>query len=527
MIESRSSAPEQPVQVYSRTEPQPAPRLTQRAYLNAVAALLDYASDLGVSFIVTPILIAGLGNTFFGVWQILDRLVDYMSAADGRPTQALKWVIANNQTTDDHAVNRRAIGSAIGVWFLFLPVLTVVGAIIVWLSPAITKVAPDAYPLVRITCALLALNFLLAGLATLAESVLRGMNQGYRRMGLMAGLHVVSGLLMAGAIYFGFGLIGVAASQLVVTVLTGLLFWLVVRKYITWFGIERPTMPEVWRFLRFSGWFFGWTLVNRILLASDVVILGFILSASVVTVFSVTGFPAQTIVSVIALVVGAITPGLGGIIGQKQFQKAIVVRNEIMAYSWLLATSIGTTILLWNRSFINLWVGDEQYGGAYINLLIVLISVQLIFIRNDAFIIDLTLNLSRKVILGAVAALISVVLAVILTASMGMIGICLGLIGGRLILTVSYPIIVNSFLGISKKTQLVHLLRPCLIMILMFALSSYISEYIIVKSWVAWFIYVSLTFGAASLIGFVVGLSRTQRSQLLTRVKMIQFFAGA
>jgi len=519
--------PEKSVKARNQSGLRSTERLTQKAYLNAIAALLDYASDLGVSFIVTPLLIAGLGNTFFGVWQILDRLVDYLSAADGRPTQALKWVIANNQAADDHAVNRRAIGSAVGVWLLFLPMLAVVGAIIVWLSPSITKVSPEAYPLVRYTCALLAVNFLLAGLATLAESVLRGMNQGYRRMGLMASLHVVGGVLMVGAIYLGLGLVGVAASQLVVTILTGFMFWMVVKKYISWFGIERPTIAEIRRFLKFSGWFFGWTLVNRILLASDVVILGFITSASTVTVFSVTGFPAQIIVGVVALSVGAITPGLGGIIGQKQYAKAAFVRNEMMIYSWLLVTSIGSTILLWNRSFIYLWVGKEQYAGSYVNLSIVLIAAQLIFIRNDAFIIDLTLNLSRKVILGAIAAVSSVGLAVFLTSFLGMLGLCLGLLGGRLILTVSYPLIINSFLGMSARTQLMSLLRPVIIMGLLFAISSYLSQYILVHNWIEWAIYAGATFGMVSGIGLVTGLSGVQRRQIFARLKMIRFFAGA
>src|SRR5438309_5501147 len=42
------------------------PTLTQRASLNAIASLLDYAAKLVVGFVVTPIVVAGLGRSLFG-----------------------------------------------------------------------------------------------------------------------------------------------------------------------------------------------------------------------------------------------------------------------------------------------------------------------------------------------------------------------------------------------------------------------------------------------------------------------------
>ena len=44
-----------------------APSLTGRASLNAVQSLLDYGAKLGVGLVVTPIVVAGLGRSLFGV----------------------------------------------------------------------------------------------------------------------------------------------------------------------------------------------------------------------------------------------------------------------------------------------------------------------------------------------------------------------------------------------------------------------------------------------------------------------------
>ena len=64
--------------------------LTRKAYLNALAAALDYGARLVVGFVVTPVLVSGLGDYLYGTYRVLERLVGYISPASGRPTQALQ-----------------------------------------------------------------------------------------------------------------------------------------------------------------------------------------------------------------------------------------------------------------------------------------------------------------------------------------------------------------------------------------------------------------------------------------------------
>ena len=49
--------------------------LTRRASLNAAQSLLDYTARLGVGLLVTPILVRGLGQSLFGIWQVLGQLL--------------------------------------------------------------------------------------------------------------------------------------------------------------------------------------------------------------------------------------------------------------------------------------------------------------------------------------------------------------------------------------------------------------------------------------------------------------------
>lgn len=507
--------------------PKPARGLTHRAYLNAFSSFLDYGVKVVVLSVVTPILVASLGNSLYGVWQMLSRMITYMQAADGRPTQALKWLIANQQAIDNPNEKRRHIGSALGVWLVFLPVLVVLSIVLVWIAPIVTKVPAELYGIVRFACALLVINFLLTNLISLPESVLRGMNLGYKRMGLQAGLSVVGGVLTVGALYMGAGLIGLAGVQIALAALTGVLFWLVVKRYVPWFGIARPRMAEVRSFLKLSIWWFAWTLVNKLLMASDILVLGIVASTTAVTTYSLTAYAAITLLSIVTMVLGAATPGLGGVIGLKQYDKALKLRREMMTMSWLLLTCMGSTILLWNRSFISLWVGAEHYAGYWANLLIVLMIVQFTFIRNDTYIIDLTLQLRGKVGMGAVAALLSITLSAVLIPSLGIVGLCLGMIGGRLLLTFSYPFIVSSRLGKPRELNLRNRIRPALTMCLMFAASSYLGRELLAGNWIEWVFYVGISFGLALCLAMFVGLRAELRQPVTGRLMMLRTFYAA
>ncbi len=493
--------------------------LTRRAGLNVAASLLDYGAKIAINFIVIPILVAGLGRSLYGVWEMLGRLVGYLTAGDGRPTQALRLVVSNLQDSKDDEAKRRYIGAALVVWLLFIPVILAAGAVVVWLAPKLTQVAPAVQPSVRLTAALLVVSLLFANLASLPESVLRGMNLGYKRMGLQAGLEVLGGALTAGAIGVGLGIAGAAASQIVFGVLLGVTFWYVVRKYIPWFGVARPTKADVRSLLGLSAWYSGGEAIAKLLLASDAVILGILVSPGAVASYVLTGHAARLAINVHLLAAGGATPGIGGLIGKQQMDKAARLRYELLAVTWAFAASVGGTILLWNRSFLSMWVGSVNYAGPLVNLFIVLIMTQTALIRSDSFIIDATLQPRRRVIVAAATAAITIALASILTWRFGMIGLCIGMFAGRLTQSIAYPVLAHSCLNSASTPSLATFIRPLIVLTLVFAGCAYFGQYLIVDHWAVWVLGVAATF--VLILGAAVfsGLPAHYRRTVLWRVR--------
>src|SRR5260221_12930245 len=111
-------------------------------------------------------------------------------------------------------------------------------------------------------------------------------------------------------------------------------------------------------------------------------------------------------VNVHVLAAGGAIPGIGGVIGLRQDEKAVGLRSELLSVTWLFAATVGVTILLWNRSFLGLWVGSQNYAGTWVNLLIVFVMAQTAFVRSDAYVIDSALQLRQRVLVTVAAAVL-------------------------------------------------------------------------------------------------------------------------
>jgi O-antigen/teichoic acid export membrane protein len=347
---------------------------------------------------------------------------------------------------------------------------------------------------------------------------LRGMNLGYKRMGLQAACSVVGGALMAGAAYFGAGLIGVAGAQLALSVVTGVLFWILVKKYVPWFGIAWPSRAELKSFFGLSGWNFLGTVIARLHFGSDVIVLGIMASASTVTTYVITAYAAQSALMIINLICLAVAPGLGGLIGLQQYEKAASVRSEMLAMNWLSVTAAGSCILLWNPSFVHLWVGSQYYAGSWSDLLIVLIITQTAIMRSDACVIDASLQLRNRVLVNILAAVLTIPLMVALTPAFGIFGLCLGALGGRLLQLVTHPFMANACLGRPQRLPLTAIARASLVMCLLFAGCGYVGQRVMASNWFELLGGVAVTLTLTSCLALLAGLTKETRGQLIHRL---------
>ncbi|HET7039026.1 MAG TPA: hypothetical protein VFH97_04010, partial [Gemmatimonadales bacterium] len=495
--------------------------LTRRASLNAAGSLLDYGARIAVGFLITPVLLTGLGRSLYGVWEMLTRAGGYLTAADGRSTEALRLVIAQRQDDARDDLKRRYVGAALVVWILMLPLVALLGALFVWLGPRLTGVEAALAWDVRLACGLLVANLLFTTLAAVPESVLRGMNLGYKRMGLQAGLNIAGGALLAAAAMAHTGLPGLGAATAARAAATGLCFWALARHFVAWFGVARPALAEVRALFRMSLWLSAGDLIAKIVLASDVVILGAVLAPTLVTTYVLTGYAPRVAVGVHVLAAGAAIPGLGGVLGRREYGRAAAARRELLLLTWLFATVVGGTILLWNPSLLALWVGAENYAGGWVSLLIVLIATQTAFIRVDAYVIDAALQPRLRVLVGAAAAVLTIGLGIGLTRAFGMAGLCGAVLAGRGIQSVAYPLLARASLGGPRALSAVQAARLAVLTAVVFGTLAILGPRLAVSHWAVWAGGTGLTAAALTALCLAAGPPADGRRALIRRARML------
>ncbi len=499
------------------------PVLTRRASLNALAALVDYGARIGLQLVLAPLMLRFLGAGGYGVWQVLQKLIGHATPAGGRPGEALKWTVAHAQGSPDHEAKRRQVGTAIAVWALFLPLVTLLGGVLAWVAPVLTGATDGQVWVVRGAAGLLVLNLMLIGLAAVPQSVLLGENLGYRRLGMSTGILLVGGFLVAVALWTGTGLVGVAAATVVTTVLSGVTYWRIVKTQVPWWGVARPVRGALRGFVGLSWWFLLWNLVMQAIKGSDVIILGAVGGVTLVTTYTLTSYVPQAITDVVFMVISATMPGLGGVVGAGELDRAARVRGETMVLAWLVSASACASTLVWLPSFLALWVGPQYDAGTVATLLICVMVLQMALFRVDSNVIDVTLRVRGKVLLGLGSVAVSAALALLLVgpADLGISGLLVGLVVGRLPLSVAYPLLVGRRLGVPTAAQVAAVGRPLAATVLLVGLGLWGRSLAGTDRWLV-LVPAGLATGALLLgLAFVAGLSSPQRRAVVRRARKV------
>ena len=367
---------------------------------NVAAYYLNFIVMAAVGVIVNPLLLGALGPALFGVWKSLQRYLDFATVADGRASQALKWIVASRTSLPD-ADKRKDIGAAITVWFRWLPVAALVASGVTAAMPLLIKGIPDDARTVAYTAALiLAANTVLAGLLAIPDSVLTGINQGYKSMIITTVVFVVSNGAMVGAAYAGWNLWSLAAIVLIAAILNTALTLAVARRAVSWWGVAKPTKPDIRRVFGYSAWTLGGMLVDKMLLASELIVISVMVGAVAVTQYTFTAYVLQFVLSISLVTASGFMPVLGALLGNSEM-RAAAERARSVRHLVIGVTVLGcSAVLAFNGTFVALWVGAEQYMGNAINMLLVVCALQQAFMRMDGQILDVTLNIAPRVMVG-------------------------------------------------------------------------------------------------------------------------------
>lgn len=493
--------------------------LTRRATLTFLNNVLQQGASVLTTFVVTPIMIAGLGVPIYGAWVMIQQTIGYLAMGDLRPMSTLKFALAVRQHAADDDEKRRLVGAAIRLWSFTVPVMLIIGGVVVFFTPSFIRVGPDTAMAVRIAMAIAVLHLALDRLLSVPANVLVGANREYRGMGINALSAVTAGVLTVVAIRAGFGIVGVAAAAAVSAILYSAARFYVMRNAVPWFGVARATRKEFVDFTKLSGWFSLTVLANLLLSSSDVLLLGIMFGPGIAAVYGTTSAVLRVAVGPLGAILESGYAGIADLCGRGDWQRLERVRTEMHLVAILVMAVVGFGVIVLNRSFLLLWVNRDLFAGRVPNVLIVVMTLFALVYRADRVIAVSMMDFRSQTLIIAATAVIALTIGAAAALVVGPPAVIAAVIGAHIAAIFYLQKLTRDRSGGGVPVRIRPYLRPLAVTGLLYAAGVAIEPHVQPRGWVEFSAAAAVVGAIAFAVIVTAGFDGASRAILLTRLQ--------
>jgi len=383
--------------------------------------------NLGVWFVLTPIIVSHLGNPNYGLWALVASFVAYGSLADLGIASAITKYVAEFRARGDSETASQLIATALWLYCGLGLLVVVLGAILAPLVPHLIKVAPHEHAtaswLVLITAVAVAVQLP----SNCAISVLRGLNR-YDLLNLIGSLAILNmGVGIVVILILGGGVLAITALAVPVTLL-----WLVPTIWLIHrtapdlrFGFRGAQRSQARRVLLFGSALFGIQVAQVVKLQSDEIVIGAALPVSNVAPYSVArrlstlpgGLTNQFVSVLLPLASRLHAEGDGGLLRE--------IYLSGMRLTLALFSIVGGALIVFAHPFLVAWV--PRYASAA-NIVVLLTLAALL----EALISPVSqalqgMNRHHPLVVFALgSAVLNLGLSIVLIGPLGVRGVAIG-----------------------------------------------------------------------------------------------------
>ncbi len=403
------------------------PALTRKAVLTFASQLLCQGAGMIAGFVFTPIIITGLGAEAYGVWGFIQKLTGFLGLSNLNSMGVVKLQLGVRQHSPDIQEKRRLLGANVLQWVCLLPLSIAAIALLVACLPRWLAIPADLTTSARLALLIVGCSMILNQLLSLPGAVLAGQNLVYKAMGLNAGVVLLGGGLNALGVLLGYGLLVLAGTSLLGIVVTNLVRYAIARRNVPWLGVSRPRTDEVGSCIRLSVWSALNSLGGMLFSAADAILVGILFGSRAVAVYLTTGALIRFAFGPLQQALASGNSGIGYLAGSAQWIRIERIRQEQLSFAALGMAVLGAITLLFNESFVSLWVGRELYADLRLTGSLALLAFMRQMVNMESISLDAILKLRGKTISTLAWGSVGVALSVPASRLIGMAGMPLAL----------------------------------------------------------------------------------------------------
>ena len=325
-----------------------------------------------ISFLITPVLVHGLGNFYFGIWVLVSSIVDYYGFLDlGMRTAVVRFVARSKGGNERQGLNQ-TLTSGLAITMVIAIVILGSSALVAAVLPRFVDVSRVPRPIFRWLVGFLGASIAVAFPARMLSSYLSGL----QRYDLL-NLATISTTLMRAVCFViilrcGYGIIGVAVVTCAAWVISLTLQWILIRRadpevVVHWSETSWRRIRELFSFGVYA---FLNTVGDYLRFYVDSIVIARVLDVALITPFDIVAKLMEYMKSVVISCGSPLMSEMCALDGgNRDGEIERIFLRSIRAFT-LLSGFMGFMLVLNGRELLRVWVG--QSFTAYYNLLVLL-----------------------------------------------------------------------------------------------------------------------------------------------------------
>jgi O-antigen/teichoic acid export membrane protein len=420
------------------TDPNPgaAARSTSGRLAQGIASnWTSLIANVAISFFLAPFVVNSLGSTWYGIWAVTMQFIGYLYLFDfGVRESVIRYTskyVARHQGGQ--------LNKILTVAFIVYGVVTVLAllatAALAFAAPYFLDLEPAYRRDAQWTIALVGMTIA----QTFIFNVFGGVVLGMQRWVINNVIGIVILLVRTAAIVLalkaGHGIVTLAAIQLASALVQGFATWILATKYL-----RQAAMPMrlvrlkakqfralATRVFRYGFFVFLSNIGQKIIVASDAIVIASNLAMAQVTYYAIAGTLIEPLRSLLASTAHVFAPLASNLHAQGKRAELAATMIGGSKLVLLLALPVGLTFVFLGTEFIALWMGAEYAGPAGEVLAILGVSV---VASTPSFVTSMVLyGISRhnlSAYLKIAEAAVNLTLCIILVRYYGIVGVAIG-----------------------------------------------------------------------------------------------------
>jgi len=497
---------------------------------NVLFNWLGTIANMAVGFFLSPFILHRLGDVAFGVFVLANSVVAYLGLLDlGMQSSVLRFV-SKGHTKGDHEGASEAISAALWVRLQVSALALLLSAGIAVVFPHIFKVPAD---LANDACKAI----LLIGVVTaisMSVGVVGGVISALNRYDLQNYVNLTQTAIRVVGVVFvlrtGHGIVGIALSELVATVVGNvLLVWIARRLYpelrIQLKKPKRETLKQIWSY---SFYAFLTTIAVQLVYQTDNLVVGAFVSASAVTFFAIANNLCRYATQIVSSMGGTFVPAASTYEAAGDSASLLMLYKNGTRATLMISLPILITFIVRGPTFIGLWMGPEYAHSSGIVLIILSIALFFSYANRTAGAIAFGVEKHKTTALWSIGeGVANLALSILLVHWYGIYGVAIGtMVPSLFVQVILWPRYISKLVGLSSFEVIWQIWGPMLLASIPFAIASYaISILFPAHSLAVFFLQVLATLPIFFLTVALV-FRVYVRSQILPRVRSL-FIAEA